>query len=128
MRIPIIFDQKQNVDLKIARIIWDLFMRHRYKIYAWGLFIILMQILKRIPYVNLLILPNNIFIYTFVVIMALGKFDGERIIKISIASFIIQLILLVTHRDDMAMQVANGTYGSLVGGCLLLLFNYKRYS
>ena len=127
MKMPIIFDQKQNIDLKVARIIWELFMSHRYKVYAWGFFIILIQILNKTPYLNLLILPSNIIIYTFVIIMALGKFDGERIIKISIVTFLVQLALLLVHRDEIAMQVANGTYGSLVCGCLLLLYNYKKY-
>lgn len=116
------------MDIRIAKVFWKMFMEHRYMIYGVVFFVALIEILNKAPYINLLILPNNIFIYSVGSIMVLGKLQAERIIYVSIGAFILQLALLLLQRQGVAIQIANGTYFSLVIAVILFIVHYKDYT
>ena len=60
--------------------------------------------------------------------MVLGKLQAERIIYVSIGAFILQLALLLLQRQGVAIQIANGTYFSLVIAVILFIVHYKDYT
>lgn len=127
MKIQKISDRIKNADLVLANAVWRFYLQNRYKIYILILFLGSIQILNYVPYVNLYILPNNLLIYSFAMLVMFGRFDGFRMIKLCVAAFILQAVLLVLGKESAAEGIASGTYMALAWSAVTLIRNHKKY-
>lgn len=128
MNLNTLFDQEKGLDIHIVKGLWKMFMKRRYVIYTAVFFFVLVHLLNKVPYINLLILPNNIFIYSFIGIMILGTGRADRIMYISLCTFVLQAIFVLLQKPGIADQLANGAYIAIVIAVILFIRNFKKYA
>lgn len=76
--------------------------------------------LPHIPYISMFTKSSMSFLLWISVIIAIGL-KGKTLINIGIASFLILLLLTLFNKNDIAEQIGNATYLTLLTGVILLI-------
>ena len=117
----IIIKKIRLLETNLLRILKLYFNDHRLRTYIIFSLIVVLILLSKIPYVNLVVFPFENLLIIYLIILAIVGPIWRNLLIVGILSFIPLLVLTVLGNGVLAEHLANVTYLVLVSATILLL-------